>query len=553
MADVLIEDRAPDLILTGGRITTLDPDLPEAEAIAIKDGKILAVGTSKAIEELAGSATTVIRLEGQRVIPGINDTHNHLLSTGAVINQVSLYDARSVRDIQERVATAAKTAPPGGWILGRGWDESLLAEKRFPTRWDLDEVAPNNPVVLDRVWNMLLTNSAAMAAADIGRTTPDPPADGLYAGRIVRDEQGEPTGVFRDRAKRLIQDAVPVKTTEQMEHEIRSACAAYNALGITSAADPGLTPDKTLAYQNVYAAGDLSVRTSMCLAGWGFAPEEDDLLQRFADVGLFTGFGDDMLRLDTIKFMPDGGMGDRTALMYEPYLDEPDNCGQFVVTEDDLRRHIRWVHDRGWSIDCHTCGDRMQDIVIDAYANAQRENPNPRIRHRVHHAYFPTPKSLELMREFRFPALATIPFVTNLGESYVSSVGQERAAKTMPLRTYLDAGVPLALSSDSPVTTYNPFIGIYAATTRKTVTGRVLGADQCISREEALRLYTTTAAWVTFEDDIKGALSPGKLADLAVLDQDLFDVDDEQLKQLKSVLTLVGGRIVHDDLGVDQH
>ncbi len=283
------------------------------------------------------------------------------------------------------------------------------------------------------------------------------------------------------------------------------------------------------------------------------APEEDDLLQRIEDVALFSGFGDALLRLDTVKFMPDGGMGDRTALMYQPYLDEPDNRGQFVVAEDDLRRLIQWVHDRGWSIDCHTCGDRMQDIVIDAYANAQRANPNPRIRHRVHHAYFPTQQALETMREFRFPALATIPFVTNLGESYVASVGEERAAGTMPLRTYLEAGVPLALSSDSPVTTFNPFVGIYAATTRKTVTGRVLGAEERISRQEALRAYTSDAAWVTFEDDDKGSLTPGKLADIAVLNDDLFSVDDEQLKQLHSVLTIVGGRIVHDDLGVLSH
>ncbi|MFW6075789.1 MAG: amidohydrolase, partial [Chloroflexota bacterium] len=250
-------------------------------------------------------------------------------------------------------------------------------------------------------------------------------------------------------------------------------------------------------------------------------------------------------------FMPDGGMGDRTALMYDHYLDEPDNFGQFVVGEEELRQRIMWVHERGWSIDSHTCGDRMQEIVVDAYAHAQQSMPDPSIRHRIHHGYFPTEKTLELMCEHRFPALATIPFVTNLGESYVASVGEERASRTMPLRTYINAGVPLALGSDSPVTTFNPFIGIYAATTRKTVTGRVLGEDERISREEALRLYTATSAWVTFEDEIKGTLRPGKLADIAVLDRDLFDVEDEELPQITSVLTLIGGRIVHDDLTED--
>lgn len=545
-----IIDRAPDLILTGAQITTMDPELPEAEALAIKGELILAVGAAAEIEELAGPGTRVIRLDGRRVIPGINDTHNHLMSTGAVLNEVSLYHARSIADIQEAVARAVEQAPPGAWILGRGWDESLLAEKRFPTRYDIDEVAPNNPVVLERVWNMLLANSAALAAADIGRHTPDPPADQLYAGRIVRDEHGEPTGIFRDRAKQMIKDVIPPRTMEEREGHVRTACRAFSALGITSAAEPGLIPEQLRAFQNVRAAGDLTVRVSLCLAGWGASmePNEEVLEERFEHIGLFSGFGDAWLRLDTIKFMPDGGMGDRTALMFEPYLDEPDNYGQFVVAEDELFRRVRWVHDRGWSIDSHTCGDRMQEIVVRAYAAAQEENPNPRIRHRIHHGYFPTARTLELMREHRIPALATIPFVTNLGESYVASVGEERAARTMPLRTYMEAGVPLALGSDSPVTTFNPFVGIYAATTRKTVTGRELGPEESISREEALRLYTATSAWVTFEDDIKGTLTPGKLADIAVLDRDLFAVSDEDLLGLASVLTIVGGQIVHDRL-----
>ena len=544
-------DRAPDLILTKAQITTMDPDMPEAEAVAIKGQHILAVGSAGEVEALAGPNTRVISLHGRRVIPGINDTHNHLLSTGAVLNEVSLYHARSIVDIQEAVAKAVEDAEPGGWILGRGWDESLLEEGRFPNRQDIDEVAPNNPIVLERVWNMLLANSAALAAADIGRHTPDPPASELYAGRIDRDERGDPTGVFRDRAKQMIKDVIPVRTMADYEQQIRTACRAYNALGITSVAEPGLIPKQLRAFQNVRASGDLSVRVSMCLAGWGASmePNEAILEERFEHVGLFSGFGDEMLRLDTIKFMPDGGMGDRTALMYEHYLDEPDNFGQFVVSEEELAQRVRWVHDRGWSIDSHTCGDRMQEIVVRAYADAQQANPNPNIRHRIHHGYFPTDTTLEIMREHRFPALATIPFVTNLGESYVASVGQARAARTMPLRTYLDAGVPLALGSDSPVTTFNPFVGIYSATTRKTVTGRELGPEEKISREEALRLYTATSAWVTFEDGIKGTLTPGKLADLAALNLDLFAVGDRDLFSINSVLTVVGGEIVHDELG----
>jgi predicted amidohydrolase YtcJ len=299
---ILIRDLAPDLILTNGRFLTMDPDLPEAEAVAIRDGRILAVGTTESIQELAGAGTTVRDLGGRRAIPGIIDTHNHMLSMGKVFNEVQFYSARSIEDIKELVAERVRTSPPGSWILGRGWDESLLAEKRFPNRHDLDEVAPNNPVVLDRVWNMLLANSAALNAADIGRTTPDPPADALYAGRIERDDSGDPTGVFRDRAKQLIKDVVPPDSPEDLRHAIRTACREYNALGMTSVAEPGLYPEQIHEFQQVAAAGDLGVRVSLCLAGWGFGSPEQDATtaQRVNDTGVFTGFGDRWLRMDAV-------------------------------------------------------------------------------------------------------------------------------------------------------------------------------------------------------------------------------------------------------------
>lgn len=544
--DLLVRDRAVDLILTGGRVVTMDPDMPDATAIAIKDGRIVAVGGDDAIVDLGGPRTRRIDLGGRLTIPGIIDTHNHMISMGNVLNEVQLYAARSIEEIKQAVAERVRTSPRGAWILGRGWDESLLADKRFPTRHDLDEVAPNNPVVLDRVWNMLLANTAALQAADVGRHTPDPPAGALYAGRIERDERGDPTGVFRDRAKELIKAAVPVPTTEDIEHAIRTACREFNAHGITSISDPGLFPEQIHAYYNVLAAGDLTVRVGMCIAGWGFGASEQEATveARVASTGVASGFGDALLKFDTVKFMPDGGVGDRTALMFEPYAGEPDNFGQFVFPERDLFAHVDWCHDRGWSVDCHACGDRMIELVARAYGAAYDRRPDDRMRHRLHHAYLPTPTALELMHEYRIPALATIPFLTNLGESFVTSLGEKRASRIMPLRTYLEAGVPLALSSDAPVTTYNPFVGFYSAVTRKTVYGRTLGADERVSREEALRLYTIDAARVTFEDDEKGSLTPGKLADVAVLDRDILAVDEDEIGGARAVLTLVGGRIV---------
>lgn len=550
MTDIALRDLAPDIILTGGRVVTMDTDMPEATAVAVKDGHILAVGSDSAIEGLAGPGTRRVDLGGRLTIPGIIDTHNHLVSTGTVLNEIGLYSARSIAEIQELVAERVRTAPPGAWILGRGWDESLLSDKRFPNRHDLDEVAPNNPVVLDRVWNMLLANTAALQAADIGRDTPDPPADALYAGRIERDERGDPTGIFRDRAKEMIKRAVPTRTQSDIEHSIRTACQAFNEHGITSVCDPGLFPDEIRAYYNVLGSDALTVRVGMCIGGWGFGNSEEEatIEQRVISTGVASGFGEPLLKFDTVKFMPDGGVGDRTALMFDAYAGEPGNFGQFVFPERDLFEHVAWCHDLGWSVDCHACGDRMIELVAKAYAAAYDKRPDSRMRHRLHHAYLPTPTALELMREYRIPALPTIPFLTNLGESFVTSLGEERASTIMPLRSYMEAGVQIALSSDSPVTTFNPFVGFYSAVTRKTVYGRTLGEDERISREDALRLYTLDAARVTAEDDIKGSLTPGKLADIAVLDRDILTVDENDLAGARAALTLIGGRIVVDRL-----
>ncbi|HUG14670.1 MAG TPA: amidohydrolase [Thermomicrobiales bacterium] len=548
---MIMRDLAPDLIVTGARITTMDPSIPDAEAVAIKDGVIIAVGRGADVEALAGPATRVVQGGDRRVIPGINDTHNHLQSMGKVLSEVQLYGARSIADIQDLVGERVRDSPPGAWILGRGWDESLLEDKRFPDRHDLDDVAPNNPVMLERVWNMLLANTAALHAADVGRHTPDPPADMLYAGRIERDASGDPTGIFRDRAKRRILDAVPPPSVVDREQHVRNACETYSRLGVTSVADPGLFPEQLRAYQNVRQAGDLTVRVSMCLGGWGFGAPDDELTveERVEHLGVYTGFGDSWLRVDAVKFMPDGGVGDRTALMFDPYEGEPDNRGQFVVSERDLIRNVAWCHARGWSVDCHACGDRMIEMVARAYAAAYDGRPDASIRHRIHHAYLPTPTALDLMREHRIPALATIPFLTSLGESFVASLGQQRAERVMPLKSYLEAGVPVALGSDAPVTTFNPWVGIYSAVTRKTVYGRVLGADERISREEALRLYTSAAAWITFEDDVKGSIAPGMLADIVALDRDVLSIPEEEIKDIQPVLTIAGGRVVHDSMG----
>ena len=534
---------APDLVLHRGRIRTMDPARPHAVALAIEGGRVVAVGADEEIVPLAGSATRVVDLAGATVVPGIVDAHNHLLSTGRMLAQVQLYGCRTIAEIQAKVADRAAVQPPGTWIVGRGWDESLLAEGRHPTRFDLDAVAPDHPVLLHRVWNKFSCNSLALRLAGVSAATPDPPADVLYAGSFERDEAGAPTGLFRDRAKEMVLAAVPNPTEEELVEAIAAACAAYHAVGITAVAEPGLDPPEVRAFCRARREGRLTVRTDMLLAGWGFGPPEaeTDLKERFSALGLEGGLGDDLLRLEGIKLMPDGGISDRTARMFEPYLDEPGNRGTWTVPPDELARLIRWTHDLGWSMDIHTCGDEAQETVVRAFAAAQDANPKPWLRHRVHHAYFPTPESLRLMAAYAIPAVVSSPFLANLGEGFVNSLGAERAARAMPMRTYLDAGVAVAGSSDSPITDFNPWVGIAAAVRRRTVTGRVLGAEEALSAEEALRSYTLVGAAVSGREGRIGSLAPGKVADLIVLDRDPLAIEPDELPEVRPVATMVGG------------
>ena len=541
----------PDLVLVNGRVRTMDAVGTVGTALAVRDGRVVAVGADNEVRALAGEGTMVADLGGRVVYPGLIDAHNHLLMTGEMLREVRLYDCRSIAEVVGKVAERVRQSPPGAWVVGRGWDESLLAEGRHPNRHDLDPVSPDNPVVIHRVWNKLVCNSAALAAAGIDRESPDPPAGVLYSGSFERDGEGNPTGLFRDRAKELISSHVPPPTEAEMVEAIGLACRAYNALGLTAVADPGLYPEQIRAYHRAAREGVLTVRSDLLLAAWGFgAPEtEEGLQERFVALGVTGGFGDDLLRLGGIKLMPDGGMSDRTARMLQPYLDDPDNFGQWVVAPDRLVELIRWVHDLGWAMDIHTCGDEAQQVVVEAYAAAQAANPQPRLRHRVHHAYFPTERALTAMAAHGIPAVVSSAFIANLGEGFVNSVGPERAARAMPMRTYLEAGVPLAGSSDSTVADFNPWVGIDAAVRRTTIPGRVLGPEEALTVAEAIRSYTAGGAFGMGREADLGTLEPGKLADLIVLDRDPEAIPAEELRSMRPVATMLGGRWVSGGLG----
>lgn len=534
----------PDRIIVNARILTVDTAFRMVEGAAIAGGRFVAVGTSDEIREQAGPETIVDDLDGAIVLPGLIDAHNHLLSTSRILRQVALYDCRSIDDVLERVAQRVASVQPGEWIVGRGWDESLLDQRRHPTRWELDRVAPDNPVVLNRVWNKLVANSAALAAAGIKRETPDPPKGERYAGGIDRDpETGEPAGLFWDRAKEMILGTIPEPSQDELVDALAAGCQAYHAVGIVSVAEPGLHDLELAVYRAARAQGRLSVRTNMLLGAWGYVPaaRESELKPWIREMRAMRTEDDDLLRIDGVKFMLDGGVGDRTARTYEPYLDEPDNHGQFVVDPDAFPELIRFVHDLGWSIDVHTCGDAAQDLAVQSLATAMEAAPNPEVQHRVHHAYFPRAATMTLMAKHGIAALVSSPFLVHLGESFVASVGEARAACMMPMTSYLRRRVPLAGTSDSPVADYNPWVGMYGAISRTTVTGRALDPSERIGREDAIRCYTRWAAAATGDSDSRGSIEPGKLADLIVIDRDPLAASDEEIRETRVLKTMVGG------------
>lgn len=536
-----------DMLLVNGNIRTCESDQPHVDSVAIRNGQILAVGDTAAMRATVSGAGEV-DLAGATVIPGLIDPHNHMLATGQLLGELALYDVRSINELQERVREAAAGVPSGTWIVGRGWDETLLNEQRMLTRHDLDAVAPDHPVMLQRVWNKLVVNSRALRTLGIDGNTPDPPTDVSYAGGFDREPDGHPTGIFRDRAKGIVLEAMPQSTEADLVAALGRACRAYNALGITAIVDPGLRPHQIDAYHRAAGQDVITVRSDLLMAAWGFVPADDEpeLEDHILAMRKVQARDSALVRVAGVKLLPDGGVGDRTARLLEPYEGEPDNYGVWAVPEDELPHRIRWVHDHGWAMDIHTCGDAAQQVSVKAFAGAQASNPNPALRHRVHHAYLPTPETLDRMAQHRIPAVISTPFIRSLGESFVQSLGEERAQRVMPFRTYLAHGVPLAGSSDSTVADFNPWVGMATAITRETVTGRVLGADEVLTPEEALRLYTTGAAFGMGRERELGRIAPGFRADLVVLDTDPFDddVSPEELMETKPARVMLDGRWV---------
>lgn len=540
---IQVRDLAPDLILTNGNVYTLDDGNPAGQAIAIKDGNILTVGSNQQIQALFSEHTVARDLNGKTVIPGLFDSHAHLWEVGLKLTQIRLDECRSPEEMMELVREKAQSVPAGTWIIGQGWNEANFDVERLPTSADIDPATDQHPVLLMRFFNMDVANSVALQMAGITRHTSDPPS-----GKIEKDAQGEPNGILRASAKQLVRDLLPQPSEAEFHDAFRLACQHFNRYGITSTIEPGLRPYLIKAYQSFYKTGDLTVRTNLMPSWHGFYDDEaPDFLDSKLAMGLSTGLGDEWLRMGGLKMAIDGGTSSRTAYMYEPFEGEDKVINYNRLDLEALYRYFRKAQERGWDVGIHTCGDRAMDMAVDMFAKVARDVPWSDARHNIIHAYFPSDRAIEQMAQYQIGAVIQPTFIYWEGDMIFRDVGQQRALNYKPMRKLLDAGVPVAANSDVPSTaSINPFVALYALVTRRNNLGNLVAADQAVTREEALRAYTLGGTWLTREEVVKGSLEQGKVADLVVLDRDYFTVANEEIKNVEVVATMVGGEFVYE-------
>ncbi|MBX5490279.1 MAG: amidohydrolase [Chloroflexi bacterium] len=543
-----ILDQTADTVLYNARVITMDPALPRATAIAVRDGRFVGVGDEAGLRPLVGPRTERLNLGGRAVVPGLIDTHNHLSSTGLGMLHVSLEGVRRIGDIVGRIAERVRATPPGEWIVtaqvGEPAISHLLAERRYPTRADLDPVSPDHPVCIQAP-HVLIVNSAALRRVGVDRGTPDPPG-----GQLGRDERGELTGLFYEPpAMALVRQYLPPVTHADRVAGLRLACQAYNRVGLTSVCEHGASLAAVAAYQDLWARGELTVRSyvHVALDPTQSLAELDAFMAHLAFTG-GPGFGDDWLRVAGLKLFIDGGVGIGTALMREPYRTASGECshGVQIIPTDRLLEILRLANKHRLRVAQHDSGGRAIDLVLDCYARVDAEVPIADRRFVLVHCQFPSEANIAAIKRLGAVVVTQTVFLYSMGVGYVKYLGRELADQAIPLRRWLDAGVPVALGSDAPVNPYEPLLGLWHAVTRQDKqTGEVIGPDQRITAAEALQGYTVNGAYITFDERRKGVIAPGRLADLVVLGDDPLTCPTEAIRNLPVELTMVGGRIVH--------
>jgi predicted amidohydrolase YtcJ len=537
---------APDLILLNGNIRTLDSQRPQAQAIGIKGGQIIAVGENGAIADLADQKTERIELNGRLAIPGLMDSHFHFYDWAMGRQQLDLARVNALDELLDQVAQAAGQLPQEKWVLGQGWNESDWPEHTMPRRDHLDAVAPSHPVALWRCdLHLVSVNSRALELAGIDESTPDPP-DGV----IEKDSSGRPTGILRELAPNLVKSVIPPPSADELVAAMRDGITHLHTLGLTAVHDArlmgGLEGAAALkAWQLLNEKGKLDLRCWVSLAG--------ERLEEAIALGLRTGLGDERLRIGHVKYFADGGMGARTAWMLEPYLDA--EYGMPLGSMAELGRKIAAAEKAGLAVMVHAIGDRanreiitiLEELAESRSKAAQRSSAPPALPHRIEHTQMIRSEDIQRLAKLKVAACVQ-PHNMILDINMIDESVGPRGRFTYAYKEMLDAGIPVLFSSDAPVCDPSPLVGIHAAVTRQRRDGTPAGGwypEQRIRVEDAVRGYTTVPAAFYGQSRDMGTLTPGKRADMIVLDRDIFQVDPMEIADARVEMTIFDGRIVH--------
>lgn len=531
----------PDLILLDGRLTTQDPNFPHATALALRDGRILAVGNDDEIRALARPHTRQIDLGDRRVLPGLTDSHFHFYEWALARRGLSLTDTTSLAEVREHVRRASQEAAPGQWIVGLGWNQNGWPDPRLPNRADLDDLAPNNPIILWRTdLHLACVNSRALQAAGITADTPDPDM-----GVIDRDESGQPTGILRELAINQVRRVIPSPTADETDQAMRLAMADVHRLGLTGVHDMRIMGGEDgspafRAWQRLRSEGELDLRVWMMLPG--------ERLSEAIALGLRTGFGDDYLRVGGIKLFADGATGPRTAWMLEPFVDA--GSGMPLTPMKEIADIVSRAHQAGISTAIHAIGDRAVRELLDVYAEVLSHtggDVRPLAPHHIEHVQHSHPADLRRLAPLGLVA-SVQPIHAADDMAMMDQACGERARWAYAFRDLLNAGTVLALGSDCPVASPNPFWGIHAAVTRQRRDGTPPGGwypAQRLTVAEAVWGYTMGPAHASGQAARQGGLTPGKLADLIVLDRDIFAIPPEEIPDTQVELTVFDSRVVY--------
>jgi predicted amidohydrolase YtcJ len=528
-----------DLVVTNARIYTVDDNRPVAEAMAVRNGRILFVGSRRGATALAGPQTRTIDVQGATVIPGIADAHAHLLNLGMALRSVNLVGTKSLDEVIARIAAKARELPAGSWIVGRGWDQNDWPDTRLPVHDALSAAIPNHPVAVTRIdGHAILANANAMRLAGISGSTPNP-----NGGRIEHKANGEPTGVFVDNAMALIDSKIPAATRDQIRDAAQRAVSEANRFGLTSVHDAGEETAAISVFEDLARAGQLSLRTYVMITG------DDSVLAPFLKRGPQSGLYDGRLWLRSIKLYADGALGSRGAALLDPYQDDPGNTGLLRSSPERLKDVAVRALRNGFQLCVHAIGDRGNRMALDAFEAALKEVPTADHRFRIEH--------VQVLHHDDIPRFAQLDVIPSMQATHQTSdmywasnrLGYARTLGAYAWRSLLNTGVIVPNGTDFPVEDVDPLKTFHSAVTRQDEDNWPAGGwfpEQRMTREEALKSMTIWPAFAAFQERDLGSLSAGKYADFVVLDRDIMTVAPESILGAHVLATYVAGKAVYE-------